>query len=62
MRQPLIKSAFYLLSVTVLFCLNDTADGQTQKPEQSVELIVLGIAQDAGFPQAACQKSCCELA
>jgi len=62
MRQPLIKSAFYLLSVTVLFCLNDTADGQTQKPKQSVELIVLGIAQDAGFPQAACQKSCCELA
>lgn len=22
-------------------------------------LVVLGIAQDAGFPQAACQKSCC---
>lgn len=26
---------------------------------QKVEVVVLGIAQDAGFPQANCQKSCC---
>lgn len=25
-------------------------------------LVVLGIAQDAGFPQAACSKACCEIA
>ncbi len=29
---------------------------------QTVQLVVLGIAQDAGFPQAGCQKSCCEAA
>jgi len=27
--------------------------------KSSVELIVLGIAQDAGFPQAGCAKACC---
>jgi len=28
-------------------------------PSNSPELIVLGIAQDAGYPQADCKKSCC---
>jgi len=27
--------------------------------QNGVKLIVLGIAQDAGFPQAACRKDCC---
>jgi pyrroloquinoline quinone biosynthesis protein B len=31
----------------------------SEEPETGVELIVLGIAQDAGFPQAACAKACC---
>ena len=35
---------------------NDSIDGK------GVELIVLGVAQDAGFPQAACKKNCCEAA
>ncbi|MFK7768789.1 MAG: MBL fold metallo-hydrolase [Mariniblastus sp.] len=30
--------------------------------KQGVELVVLGIAQDAGFPQAGCAKSCCAAA
>ncbi len=29
--------------------------------EEHVELLVLGIAQDAGYPQAACKKGCCEV-
>lgn len=28
--------------------------------QQGVELVVLGIAQDAGFPQAGCEKVCCK--
>ena len=32
------------------------------EPAKPVQLIVLGIAQDAGFPQAACQKNCCAAA
>jgi len=62
MKQPLIKSNIWLLSLIIGVCLNYSAFAQNQQTEQSVELIVLGIAQDAGFPQAACQKPCCELA
>jgi pyrroloquinoline quinone biosynthesis protein B len=29
-------------------------------PQPDVFLIVLGIAQDAGYPQAGCSKSCCQ--
>jgi len=28
-------------------------------PNSSIELIVLGITQDGGFPQAGCYKACC---
>jgi len=30
-----------------------------RRPEASPYVIVLGIAQDAGYPQAACRKACC---
>lgn len=33
---------------------------QTQSNTPEVFLTVLGIAQDAGYPQAGCQKTCCE--
>ena len=62
MRQPTSQSTIWLLSVTIGVCLNYSAFAQNPQTEGSVELIVLGIAQDAGFPQAACQKPCCELA
>ncbi len=40
-------------------CLAGTiTPAQTDRPR----LMVLGIAQDAGFPQAACAKTCCEQA
>ena len=35
------------------------SDKANSDEENKVQLIVLGIAQDAGFPQAACRKSCC---
>lgn len=31
-------------------------------PPKSIQLVVLGIAQDAGFPQAGCKKQCCAAA
>ncbi len=40
---------------------NENPDAKSVK-KTSVELIVLGIAQDAGFPQAGCAKSCCSAA
>ena len=51
------------LSITVLVGCQPKAQRlleSTDKLDVSVpELIVLGVAQDAGFPQAACKKSCC---
>lgn len=35
---------------------------ESQISSTKIELVVLGIAQDAGFPQAACSKDCCKLA
>ena len=32
---------------------------QTKGTASDVEVVVLGITQDAGFPQADCQKACC---
>lgn len=40
----------------LLFSLIFTLYGKAQ----SIELIVLGIAQDAGAPQISCEKSCCK--
>ena len=62
MRLLSNHSTISLLSVILVFCLNLSTIAQIEEPKQTVELIVLGIAQDAGFPQAACQKPCCKLA
>ena len=37
-------------------------DGSTDSPVDSPDLflVVLGIAQDAGYPQAGCEKQCCQ--
>ena len=39
-----------------------TSSDSADKGNPKIELVVLGIAQDAGFPQAACAKDCCKLA
>ncbi len=49
-----------LLSLVVTISLGPiVATAFGEDPENGVELIVLGIAQDAGFPQAACARACC---
>ena len=35
-------------------------EGNTRENPVQAYLTVLGIAQDAGYPQAACQKTCCQ--
>lgn len=35
-------------------------EGETNIPDQPF-IVVLGIAQDAGFPQARCRKDCCKM-
>ena len=37
-----------------------TSSAQRQVREKQTEIIVLGIAQDAGYPQLNCEKECCQ--
>ena len=55
---------FLFLSIVTLYACD--TEVQTAEKEldpvklEGIELIVLGIAQDAGFPQTACEKDCCK--
>ena len=42
-----------------LMCQKGYALPQTQKPNDSIYLKILGIAQDGGYPQIGCIKACC---
>ena len=46
-----------LLSIFLL--LNITAIAQT-KTENDPFILILGVAQDAGYPQTGCEKDCCK--
>jgi pyrroloquinoline quinone biosynthesis protein B len=52
MRHQFLLLLYFI--VTILFPNHST--GQDKEPF----LVVLGVAQDGGFPQAGCKKSCCE--
>lgn len=49
-----------LTLVNVFSCKNTTKEAVNQPLKSGV--VVLGIAQDAGFPQADCKKNCCKAA
>lgn len=38
------------------------ASPDRDRARSGIQLVVLGIAQDGGYPQAGCRKSCCEVA
>ncbi len=50
-----------LLSTTLLMMLLNACPVFSQKDLKPF-FVVLGIAQDAGYPQAGCEKACCRLA
>ena len=51
----------FLFTVLLLSCSSPKNDVEVHAQSKSdIELIVLGTAQDAGYPQIACQKSCCK--
>ncbi len=52
LKLSMVISAIALLSTTIT-----TVYGQ----QSSVQIMILGIAQDAGYPQANCNRSCCKL-
>ncbi|MEZ6095887.1 MAG: MBL fold metallo-hydrolase [Pirellulaceae bacterium] len=52
-----------ILAMLLAGILIASANGQVETESRSgVELIVLGVAQDAGYPQAGCRKPCCQRA
>jgi pyrroloquinoline quinone biosynthesis protein B len=65
----ILKSHFFmksLLKIGLLFticgfinCHTNPLHTPSNKNTPSQYVVVLGIAQDAGYPQAACEKSCC---
>jgi len=62
-----MRILIYLVGIILFFfsCINQGEEGSGVKLAESklltnTHLIVLGIAQDAGYPQANCKKSCCK--
>lgn len=61
---------FFLLLGTLVFSFGCASPGEQQAPQDQGHMViedslpaqfimVLGVAQDAGYPQAGCSKSCC---
>lgn len=62
----MLRFIYYLAFLLLYISCGDNADqpvieNQKLQAKNSPYLLVLGIAQDAGYPQAACQKACCQL-
>ncbi|MEJ2112470.1 MAG: MBL fold metallo-hydrolase [Flavobacteriaceae bacterium] len=55
----LIKLSFLIFFSICISCHTKQSEKKTQKPSQYIT--VLGIAQDAGYPQINCEKECCAL-
>jgi len=53
----LIKLSFLIIFCICLSCQTKHSENKIQKPSQYIT--VLGIAQDAGYPQIDCEKECC---
>jgi len=54
-----MKNIIYIISsILLLSCAQKK--NETQVEEKDPYILVLGNAQDAGYPQIACQKNCCQ--
>jgi pyrroloquinoline quinone biosynthesis protein B len=49
----------FLLTIILLIAIACTQKKVALAPESEVFMVLLGITQDAGYPQIDCQKSCC---
>jgi len=54
-----MKNLCCITLLLVLFSCNNKEENGTVENDQSY-IVVLGIAQDAGYPQIACEKVCCQ--
>ncbi len=61
-NRRLPRTATSLAALTVLLLFTRLAPAQTplsDPPKTNPYLVVLGIAQDAGYPHAGCRRACC---
>ena len=57
----MLKKATMLLWILLIGCSTpDQGIPNNEPPPSDLFLVVLGIAQDAGYPQAGCEKTCCQ--
>ena len=56
-----MKFLLLLLLLVLSINCNTTKEKESKDLTNGIELVVLGIAQDAGFPQAGCEKENCQL-
>lgn len=54
-RYPVLSFLLYLVLVGCGTVQNEDGPSSTEDPY----LVVLGVAQDGGYPQAGCEKACC---
>lgn len=57
MKQANRLKNLLICSILLLFAFGSTQENSA--PSLSPYIIVLGVAQDAGYPQADCQRACC---
>ncbi|HHL51751.1 MAG TPA: pyrroloquinoline quinone biosynthesis protein PqqB, partial [Flammeovirgaceae bacterium] len=53
------KALLVWLPTLLLLSCRQPGEQQDKAPETGILLVVLGIAQDGGYPQAGCDKACC---
>jgi pyrroloquinoline quinone biosynthesis protein B len=58
MQMRVFQNLFLILGVILLCCTSRSKSNETKLNGQYIT--VLGIAQDAGFPQINCDKDCCK--
>ena len=55
-----MKNIVYIIISSILFLSCSHKKNEIQLEEKNPYILVLGNAQDAGYPQIACQKDCCQ--
>jgi pyrroloquinoline quinone biosynthesis protein B len=57
LRLTILLFAFFLLGTSCRRKQSNSSNKEKNLPDRF--LVILGIAQDAGYPQAGCEKNCC---
>ena len=61
MPDPFLKASFVGVLALLLAACHSDKEPPRNKPRQGQPyVLVLGIAQDAGYPQTGCQRACCQ--